>query len=377
MSIIMEYCKLCLDNNLRPNTKFHKGICPACNYLSVTKNINWNERYDLLTNLVKKYKNKKNKFDCIVGVSGGKDSVRQALWIKEKLGLRPLLVSLTYPPEQVSERGVSNISNLINLGFDMIISAPAPLTWRNLLKESFLKFANWAKSTELALFSSVPQIAIKYGINLIFWGENPGLQVGDMASSSKNQYDGKNLRNLNTLSGGSMTWIKKKKYKGFQLIPYQYPDQNNFKKNKIKIIYLGWFLGDWSLSNNAIRSISYGLKIREDKFKNYGDLLRITSLDEDWVTINQLIKYYKYGFGRATEYMNDEIRLSRISRDKAAKIAAKYDGKFSNKIILDFCNYINITENKFWKIVKKNLNKSIFKIKKNKIIPKFVAGKDF
>jgi N-acetyl sugar amidotransferase len=373
----MEYCKLCLENTLRPNTKFYKGICPACNYLSSIKNINWSQRYDVLLSLIKKYRNKKNQFDCIVGVSGGKDSTRQALWIKEKLGLRPLLVSLTYPPEQVSERGVNNISNLINLGFDMVISAPAPLTWRNLLKESFLKFTNWAKSTELALFSSVPQVAIKYGINLIFWGENPGLQVGDMASSSKNQYDGKNLRNLNTLSGGSGAWIEKKKYKDFQLIPYSYPDQNDFKTNKIKIIYLGWFLGDWSLSNNAMRSISYGLKIRENKFKNYGDLLGISSLDEDWVTINQLIKYYKYGFGRASEYMNDEIRLSRIIRDKAAKIAAKYDGKFSEKIILDFCNYINITEDKFWKVVKKNLNKNIFKIENNKIIPKFITGKNY
>jgi hypothetical protein len=126
-----------------------------------------------------------------------------------------------------------------------------------------------------------------------------------------------------------------------------------------------------------MRSISYGLKIRENKFKKYGDLLRISSLDEDWVTINQLIKYYKYGFGRASEYMNDEIRLSRIPRDKAAKIAAKYDGNFSNKIILDFCNYINISEDKFWKVVKKNVNKNIFKIENNKIIPKFIPGKDF
>ena len=63
MKISMEYCKLCLENTLRPNTKFYKGICPACNYLSSIKNINWSQRYDVLLSLIKKYRNKKNQFD--------------------------------------------------------------------------------------------------------------------------------------------------------------------------------------------------------------------------------------------------------------------------------------------------------------------------
>ena len=374
----MKYCKVCLENNLRPNVIFNKGLCPSCYYIKRNKNENfWNKRLDLLKEVIQQYKNLNNEFDCIVGVSGGKDSVRQALWVRDKLKMNPLLVCLSYPPQQVTNIGADNISNLINLGFDVIISSLAPKTWKNLMKESFLKFANWAKPTELALFSSVPQAAIKFNIPLIFWGENVGLQVGDMASTSKKEYDGNNLRKLNTLNSGDLSWIKSKKFKPQDLVPYTYPSENEFKKNKIQIIYLGWFFKDWSMLNNAKSSIVEGLKIRDKKFKNYGDLFRTSSLDEDWVTFNQLIKYYKFGFGRATEYLNEEIRIGNISRKDAAKIAQKYDGKFSRKIIKDFCDFIEISPSLFWSVVKKNTNKELFEIKGKVIKPKFTVGNNF
>jgi NH3-dependent NAD+ synthetase len=108
-------------------------------------------------------RNKGQYHDCIIGVSGGKDSTRQALFLRDKLGINPLLVCLSYPPEQVTARGVNNLSNLINLGFDVLMSAPAPKTWRKLKREGFNTFTNSFRSTEMALFASVPQIAIKYG----------------------------------------------------------------------------------------------------------------------------------------------------------------------------------------------------------------------
>ena len=374
----MKYCNICLENNLRPNVIFNKGLCPSCYYIKRNENeIFWNKRLELLKEITQKYKNPNNKFDCIIGVSGGKDSIRQALWVRDKLKMNPLLVSLCYPPQQVTDIGTENISNLINLGFDVIVSSLAPKTWKNLMRESFLKFANWAKSTELALFSSVPQAAIRFNIPLIFWGENVGLQVGDMASNSKKEYDGNNLRKLNTLNSGDLSWIKSKKFKTLDLIPYKYPSEDEFKKNKIQIIYLGWFFKDWSMLNNAKTSIIEGLYIRDKKFKNYGDLFRTSSLDEDWVTFNQLIKYYKFGFGRATEYLNEEIRTGNISRKDAAKIAQKYDGKYSNRIIKEFCDFIEISSTLFWSTVKKNTNKKLFEIKGKKIKPKFTVGINF
>ena len=81
-------------------------------------------------------------------------------------------MSLSYPPEQVTERGVDNLSNLIELGFDVHILAPAPDTAR-LMAASFRRFTNWRRSTELAPFSAVPRLVsntkflLSFGVKIL------------------------------------------------------------------------------------------------------------------------------------------------------------------------------------------------------------------
>lgn len=374
----MKYCKKCLQPDTRPNIVFtDEGICPACNYFHKLGEVDWTERTEILLDLAKNFpKSDRHDFDCIIGVSGGKDSVRQALFVRDKLGLNPLLACLSYPPQQVTQRGVNNLSNLINLGFDCVVSNPAPETWRKLMRYGFDRFTNWCKSTELALFSSVPQLAIDYDIPLVLWGENPGLQLGDMKTLGKTGYDGNNLRNMNTLGGGGLEWIENTHEDLGDLIPYRYPDKDKFDKAKIQIVYLGWFLGDWSLVNNASYSCLDGLEIREDTVENTGDLYGITSLDEDWVTLNQMIKYYKYGFGRVTDYVNERIRSGDMTREESIQLVEKYDDSCSNDYIKSFCDYIDITVEQFWKQVNKNVNPDLFTVTADgKIKKKFKVGK--
>lgn len=367
----MKYCSQCLQPDTRPNTVFlPTGICPACNYFNHLNDVDYPNRYEILKKIFLNYPKKSGQyFDCIIGVSGGKDSTRQALWIREKLGMKPLLVCCTYPPEQVTHRGVNNLSNLIELGFDVVISAPAPGTWKILMRESFLQFTNWAKSTEMALYSSVPRLAIQYGIQLILWGENPGLQLGDMKTLGATGYDGNNLRNMNTLANGS-DWMLDIGLNLKDLIAYQYPKVEEFEASELQIIYLGWFLADWSNVNNAMYSIANGLEIRTDTVRNTGDLFGITALDEDWVTLNQMIKYYKYGFGRATDYVNEEIRLGRMSRKDGIELVNQYDNVCSEKYIKSFCDYIDISVAQFWEKVYNSINKNLFEIKPKGVIKK-------
>lgn len=373
----MKYCVRCLQPDTRPNTKFTAaGICPACDYFERLQSVDWQERYEILLDLLSGYKRKSGQFfDCIIGVSGGKDSTRQALWVRDKLGLKPLLACLSYPPEQVTERGVENISNLIELGFDMVVSAPAPGTWRKLMRASFDKFTNWARSTELALFTSVPQLAIRYEIPLILWGENPGLQLGDLKTLGRTGYDGNNLRYMNTLSGGAHDWMLEAGVDARNLLPYQYPTPEEFEQHGLQIVYLGWFLGDWSLVNNGMYSCANGLHIREDSVVNTGDLHGVTSLDEDWVTLNQMIKYYKFGFGRVTDYVNEEIRLGRMSRDAGIAIVTEYDNACAPAYIESFCAYIDITVSDFWEHVRRSTNRDLFDIDASgRITPKYRVG---
>lgn len=373
----MKYCQCCLQPDTRPNSQFTDGgICPACHYFQQLKDVDWQERYEILNDLLKQFSRQAGQyFDCIIGVSGGKDSTKQALYVRDKLGLNPLLVCLSYPPTQVTERGVDNISNLIELGFDTLLSAPAPETWRRLLRASFDKFTNWARSTELALFASVPQIAIRYQIPLILWGENPGLQLGDLKTLGRTGYDGNNLRYMNTLSGGGLEWMLKAGFRQRELLPYVYPQPEEFEAVKLQIVYLGWFLGDWSLVNNATYACVNGLEIREDTVENTGDLYGVTSLDEDWVTLNQMIKYYKFGFGRVTDYVNEEIRLGRITREQAIPVVEKYDDACSDEYIESFCNYIDISVDRFWEQVHASLNRDLFTLESNGTISrKFQVG---
>lgn len=358
----MKYCKRCLQPDTRPNIVFSAdGVCPACTYFEELAKVDWRERIETLQEIIGGCERKKGQyFDCIIGVSGGKDSTRQALWVRDKLKLNPLLVCLSYPPEQITTRGADNISNLIELGFDVVISAPAPETWRRLMRASFLKFANWCRSTELSLFSSVPQLAIAYEIPLILWGENPGLQIGDMSTIGRNGYDGNNLRYGNTLNGAANAWMQEVGFSPQQLIPYRYPDAKEFDAAKLQIIYLGWFLKDWSMVNNGAYSCAFGLEPRHEPADQTGDVFGVSALDEDWVTVNQMVKYYKFGFGKATEYVNEEIRLGRMTRKDGIDFVAEYDGRCSDELVDSFCSYISITSVEFWDVVRQATSNKLF-----------------
>lgn len=232
----MKYCKLCITPNTYPGVIFNKsGICLTC----IASKIHHEEHNEhikkiILNQILVKYKSNKSKYDCILGVSGGADSTKLALWLKEKLNVKPLLVCCTYPPEQITETGVLNLSNLINKGFDVIVSAPSPFTWKQILKKGFFE-GNYNRGPEIALYSSLPQIAIKYKINLIFWGEGGGTsKVFDKKiNSEENKYDGNNLRYSNTLKNCDLKWIGNHIKKN-KLIPYIYPSVNEFKKKNYR-----------------------------------------------------------------------------------------------------------------------------------------------
>lgn len=373
----MNYCKKCLQPDTRPNTKFTiDGICPACIYSDTIEDVDWDERKNELLKIVESVKSNDNSgYDCIIGVSGGKDSTRQAIYVKEVLHMNPLLVCLGYPPEQITQRGVDNISNLINHGFDCLVINPAPKIWCNLMRKAFLEFGNFGKSTELALFSSVPRCAIMYQIPLIWWGENPGLQLGDMGAMGKDGGDGNRLKHINTLAGGDITWLLSNEIKKNHILQYCYPSDDEMIAANIRIVFLGYYWKDWSLLNNGTYSTLRGLEIRDGHPQDLGEPFGLAALDEDWVIVNQMIKYYKFGFGRTTDYVNEEIRLNRMSRDEGIELVKKFDGNCGLEYINSFCKYIDITLEKFWEVVEKFVNQDIFSKDDNGAWkPRFTVG---
>jgi hypothetical protein len=265
------------------------------------------------------------------------------------------------------------------MGFDLMLVTPAPQTASQLALESFKKFGNVNKSTEMSLFATVPRVAIDLKINMIFWGENPALQVGDSAVEGVDEFDGNSLRNLNTLTEGGIDWIEDvlgdKRYLQEH---YIYPNQIEFEKSKIDIFYLGPAWDDWSNDSNSTYASLQGLTMRPGEENLTGDITNASMLDEEFTNINMMLKYYKFGFGRTTDNINERIRQGKISREEGIEVVKKYDGVCDDYIISNFCKYVGISENEFWDIANRWVNQDIFEIRDGeRPRRKFEVGVDF
>ena len=182
------------------------------------------------------------------------------------------------------------------------------------------------------------------------------------------------MKNSNTLSSGHK-WMLNMGFSKNNLIPYIYPDENQFKLQDLQIIYLGWYLGDWSLVNNAIYSNLNGLSNRENIASETGDIHGTSALDDNWQIMNQMIKYFKFGFGFVTEIVCEDIQRGLIDRETGIKWITQYDGKCSDEYIFSFCKFIGISIDAFWDHIRKSVNRKLFEISKDgKITPKFSVG---
>lgn len=377
----MRYCKKCLSTDLRPHAKFEDEVCLPCRYAQSDGVYNHRTKLRILKEKIRASRSKqKNKgaYDCIVGVSGGKDSTRQAHWVRDRLGLRPLIVCCGYAPKQMSEIGAKNLANLISMGFDVIVATPAPQTSAKLVLESFERFGNVCKSTEMALFATVPRLAIELGVNTIFWGENTALQVGDSAVQGADEFDGNRMRMMNTLNAPDQNWILEKVSAGYLAEHYVYPSEDGFSRGKVNIFFLGPVWDDWSNYDNATYASLQGLTLRPGDEIDTGDLSNASMLDEEFTNINMMLKYYKFGFGRATDFVDEKIRSGGMSRQLAIEIVKQYDGICSERIIEKFAKYVGITSTEFWRIASQWVNTEIFTInREGRPTPKFTVGVDF
>ena len=125
----MKYCKNCLFPDTKPMLKFNEdGICDACTNWEKKDSIDWDKRMEQLKQLANELRRTDGGYDCVIPVSGGKDSTYQALYARDELKLNPLLVN--FVPRDLVELGRKNIENLKNLGFDYIEFTANPKIYR-------------------------------------------------------------------------------------------------------------------------------------------------------------------------------------------------------------------------------------------------------
>jgi N-acetyl sugar amidotransferase len=357
----MKICKKCLNSSTRPNGFINSaGICGVClvkNKNVVTNGV-WQKREQDILEIAKWGKNNsESTYDCIVTVSGGKDSIRQALYVRDELNMNPLLVSVSYPPEQMTEIGASNLENLITLGFDINTYSLNPIIHKELMKTCFEKYSNIFVASEMALYSIPIHAAIASSIKLIFLGDNPAHSVGEKHGGLGS--DASQTRMSNTLKSANQDdFIKIASDKDLHF--YNYPSELDVDNGGLRVIYLGYYIKDWSSYNNGHYAKKHGMKIRNEPAEYTGDLWGMTGLDDDFRLVNQQIKFLKYGIGYVTDQVMDRIHAGDMSREEGVKLVKQFDGMCNTKYIKKFCAYLEITEEVFWETAGKSRNKDIW-----------------
>lgn len=359
----IKLCKKCVNPSTRPNIEFDsQGLCPVCQYESDKKNskINWADRASELSDICEwGRKNTKSTYDCIVTVSGGKDSLRQACYARDTLGMNPLLVNCSYPPEQVTDRGSYNLQNLISLGFDTLSISPNPKIWKQLMREGFFSFGNFLRAPEMALYAIPIHVAVAYQIPLLFYGENPVHTIGE--KHGKKDGDASQLKKGNTIAGGPDS-LGNTAILPSEIVYYYYPSDEVMKTAQLRLTYLGYYIEDWTGSNNAAFAIERGLQVRENEPPEMiGDLWGFSCLDEDFSIVNQYFKYVKLGFGRVNDQVCEAISSGRMTREEGIKLLKMYDGKCDVSYIKRLCKYLGISVDEFQTLVEKYRNLDIWK----------------
>jgi len=346
----MKYCKKCVQPDTRPGIYFDdNGVCGACLFEEEKERIDWDARVQELKDIAEWAKRTtKTAYDCAIGVSGGKDSTFQALYARDRLGLRSLLVNSE--PENITDIGRKNIENIKNQGFDVISIRPNPIVMKKLIKRDFHKYLNPVKITEYSLYASTYIIAYAFRIPLIIQGDNPGLSLG--ARKTGVGVDGNSLKanKLDTLSTPWKDYLDEGVTER-DLFLFHY-NREDLERAGIKGIWLNYYAKEWSQSSNAEFAIAHGLTIRPEYFNPYdiGTYGAFYQLDSDLVQVNQLLKYIKFGFGQCTDHACYDIRAGLITREEAIELVRRYDGKCHVRYIKKFCDYIGISVDEFWKV---------------------------
>jgi N-acetyl sugar amidotransferase len=359
---MLVYCKECLYPSTKPDLNFIDGICNACINFKNRNDINWSQRKTDFINLFEKYKSNEN-WDCIIPVSGGKDSTYQIYKIIE-LGYNPLcVISSTC---HLSDIGKKNIENIKEMNIDLIEFTTKKNTRKKLNKLGLETVGDISWPEHITIFTIPVIIAVKFNIKLIIWGENPQNEYGGPGASNENNVLDRNwLENFGGLIGlreSDIILLTENNITEKDIIPYKYPSDEDIKKVGVTGLFLGYYF-PWSGIGNAIISESLGFTTY-NKFVE-GSACDYENLDNYQTGIHDYFKYLKFGFGRATDIVNNLIRRKIISREDGLKIIYKHDGKYPSeylgKSITEILKYIDITEEEFEKICDMFTNYNLFK----------------
>jgi len=338
-----------------------EGVCNACRSYEKRIEVDWDRRRMELLDILERHRQHGSNWDCIVPVSGGKDSTYQVIRMLQ-LGLNPLCVTSTTC--DLAEIGRQNIDNLKRLGVDYVEFSPNPQIRAKLNRIGLTEVGDISWPEHVGIFTIPVRASVQFNVPLIIQGENPQNEFGGPAAAAENNVLTRRwLEEFGGLLGLRVsdltsTYGIEPKY----LLPYQYPSDEELQRVGVTCLFLGHYI-PWDGLSNALIAQANGFttfnKVVEGSMVNY------ENLDNHQTGIHDYFKFLKFGFSRATDIACLHVRRGRITRQDAIEIVKARDGKFPwtclDKPLKDILEPLDMSVDEFIIVCDRFTNKKIFK----------------
>jgi N-acetyl sugar amidotransferase len=338
-----------------------EGVCSACRSFEQRQEVDWGKRKQELLAILERYRSKNgSNYDCIVPVSGGKDSHFQTIRMLE-LGMNPLCVTAT--TDKLSSIGRENIENLKKQGVDYIEVTTNPIVRRKINRLGLTQVGDISWPEHVSIFTIPVRIAVQMNIPLIMWGENSQNEYGGPAGAARdNVLTRRWLEEFGGLLGLRVSdLVGQEGIEPKHLIQYTYPSDEELARVGVTGVFLGYYM-PWDGYGNALFSQAHGFRTYHKTVE--GSLVNYENLDNAQTGIHDYFKFLKFAFGRATDLACMHIRRGRLSRADALKLTKMHDGKFPwvylGVPIAEILQEMDMTLDEFIRVCDRFTNKKLF-----------------
>lgn len=348
----MEYCKRCVyPANARPGIILdEEGVCSGCRLIESRAEIDWAEREMMLNEIFAETKaearRRGNPYDCIIPVSGGKDSTFQTWVVKMKHGLNPLLVS--YNHSFNTPLGIRNLTNLIErLDCNLLRYTTAPGAAKRIAKYMLKKVGDLTWHYHAGITTFPMQAAVQLNIPLVVWGEEGFSELVGMHNQDDFVEFTKKKRQEHLMRGFEPEDLLNEPdcpLTEYDLAPFFYPSDERLEEVGVRGIYLSNFV-PWNARKQTEFVIEeLGFETAQSRERTFNIYDKLDDVHANGA--HDYLKYLKFGYGRATDDASTEIRHGRMTREMGIELVAKHDHVRPSDLDI-FLKAVDMTEEEF------------------------------
>jgi N-acetyl sugar amidotransferase len=346
----MKKCTRCLTPETVDTITFdEQGVCSVCRQIEVKKDvIDWGVRWSQLQDIIGEYQGK-GLYDCIVPYSGGKDSVFQLYYIVRVLKLKPLVVRYNhwgYRP-LVEE---NNTKVFKQLGVDVVELTTSFHTVRETMLEAFKRRGDFCWHCHTGIYAGVMHMAVRFEVPLLFWGESTAEYHSWYTFEDMEEVDEKRFNRLMNqgITADDMYEFLEGRVERRDLWMFDYPKRKDLMRLKVRSICLGNYI-EWDTQAN-VDLIKRELGWKGQQVEGVPPEYDYEKIECTFQGMRDFSKFVKRGYGRANHLLSIDIRNGRKTRQDAAEIEYKYDGK--RPASMDwFLDIIKLSEQEYYDIL--------------------------